>query len=187
MRTKRESRNPAATRIGMHRLDPVQRGGGIGKLAGAVVEFALTTADATEVEAQHGEAAFREHVEKLVDDLVVHRATELRVRVQDDRDRAVLLLGRLKPTLKAPRRAGENDFWHDWDRPLRVAGEWAAHGRGGLASLVVDCCRRASRRIHITIAGGDFKEFDAGCRLRAVIANSACRISGNRPPLDCLD
>jgi hypothetical protein len=53
-----------------------------------VVELALAAADAAEVEAQHREAALREHVEELVDDLVVHRAAELRMRVQDDGDRA---------------------------------------------------------------------------------------------------
>ena len=40
---------------------------------GAVVELALAAADAAEIEAQHREAALREHVEELVDDLVVHR------------------------------------------------------------------------------------------------------------------
>ena len=49
---------------------------------------ALAAADAAEIEAQHRKAALREHVEELIDDLVVHRAAELRVRMEDDGDRA---------------------------------------------------------------------------------------------------
>ena len=35
----------------MQRLHPVERGGGVGELAGAMVEFALAAADAAEIEA----------------------------------------------------------------------------------------------------------------------------------------
>ena len=58
---------------------------------GAVVERALAAADAAEIEAQHREAAMHERVVELIDDLVVHRAAELRVRMQHDGDRRVLL------------------------------------------------------------------------------------------------
>jgi hypothetical protein len=34
------------------------------------------------------------------------------MRMQDDADRRVLLLGRMKTAFKATGRAGENDFWH---------------------------------------------------------------------------
>jgi hypothetical protein len=37
-------------------------------------------------------AALLEHVEQLIDDLVVHGAAELRVRMQHDGDRRVLFL-----------------------------------------------------------------------------------------------
>ena len=99
-------------RVGVHRLHPVERGGGVGELARAVVERALAPADAAEVEAEHGEAALREHIEELVDDLVVHRPAELRMRMKDDGDRAVLLLGRLETPFEAAGRAGEDHFWH---------------------------------------------------------------------------
>ena len=75
-----------------------------------MVEFALAAADAAEVEAQRREAARLEHVEQLVDDLVVHRTAELRVRMQHDGDRGVLLLGRLVSALKATGGSVEDDF-----------------------------------------------------------------------------
>jgi hypothetical protein len=53
-----------------------------------------------------------ERVIELVDDLVVHRPAELRVRVQDDRDRRVLLARRVVAAFDAPRGTGENDFRH---------------------------------------------------------------------------
>ena len=75
---------------GMQRLDPVERRGGIGKLADAVVEIALAPPDAAKIEAQAGEAALLEHVEHLVDDLVVHGAAEARMRMQHQGDRGGL-------------------------------------------------------------------------------------------------
>jgi hypothetical protein len=81
-----------------------------------VVELALAAADAAEIEPQHGEATLGEHVKQLVRDLVVHRPAELRMRMKDQRDRAVLTLGWLEAALKAAGGAGKNDFGH---RPLR--------------------------------------------------------------------
>ena len=96
----------------MHRLDPVKRGRRIGQLARAMVEFALAAADATEIEAENSEAALREHVEKLVDHLIVHRPAKRRMRMEDDRDRAVFPLGGLEAPFEAPGGPGENDFRH---------------------------------------------------------------------------
>ena len=100
-------------RIGVHRLHPVERRGGVGELAGAVVELALAPPDAAEIEAEHRKAALREHIEELVDDLVVHRPAELRVGMEDDGDRAVLLLGGLETPFESAGRAGEDHFRHD--------------------------------------------------------------------------
>src|SRR5438445_1266127 len=97
----------------MQRLDPVERGGSIRQFAGAMVELALAAADAAEIEAQRGEIALLEHVEEVVDDLVVHRAAELRVRMQDDGDRRTLFLGRLVASLQAAGRTGESDLRHE--------------------------------------------------------------------------
>ncbi|MGY3081796.1 hypothetical protein ACVWZZ_008204 [Bradyrhizobium sp. LM6.10] len=77
-----------------------------------MVERALAASDATEVEAQHREAAMRERVVALVDDLMIHRAVKLRVRMQDHRDRCVLLLGRVIAAFETASRAGENNFGH---------------------------------------------------------------------------
>ena len=113
-----EAGDPAAARVGVHRLHPVERRRGIRQLARAVVELALATPDAAEVEAQHREAALREHVEELVDDLVVHRPAELRVGMEDDGDRAVALLGRLETAFEPAGRAGEDDFGHRKAAPI---------------------------------------------------------------------
>ena len=75
--------------VGVVGLQPVERGRGVGQLAGTVVEQALAPSHAAEVEAQHREAALLEGVIQVIDDLVIHRAAELRVRVQDERDRRV--------------------------------------------------------------------------------------------------
>ncbi|MEH2572377.1 hypothetical protein [Bradyrhizobium sp. AZCC 1708] len=54
----------------------------------------------------------RKRVIALVDDLVIHRAVELRMRMQDHRDRRVLLLGRMITAFEAACGAGENYFRH---------------------------------------------------------------------------
>src|SRR5262249_28048094 len=104
---------------GIDRLRPVERGRRIRQFAGAVVERALAAADAAEIEAQHREAAMRKGVVALIDDLMVHRAVKLRMRMQDHGDRSVLLLRRMVAAFEAAGRAGENDFRH-WDPLIDV-------------------------------------------------------------------
>jgi hypothetical protein len=65
-----------------------------------------------EIESQHGKSAMRERVVALVDDLMIHRAMKLRMRMQDHRNWRVLLLGRMITAFKAASGAGENDFRH---------------------------------------------------------------------------
>src|SRR6516165_8941649 len=77
-----------------------------------MIERALAAADAAEIEAQHGKTAMGECVVALVDDLMIHRAVKLRVRMQDHRDRRVLLLGGMITAFEAARGTGENDFRH---------------------------------------------------------------------------
>jgi hypothetical protein len=55
----------------------------------------------------------REGVIALVDDLMIHRAVKLRMRMQHHRDRCVLLLCRVITAFEAARRTGENDFRHE--------------------------------------------------------------------------
>src|SRR5262249_10921884 len=109
---EREAGDPAAARLRVDRLRPVERRGGIRQFAGTMIERALAAADAAEVEPQDREIAVREGIVELVDDLVVHRAPELRVRVQDDRDRRVLLLRRVEPAFDPSGGSGENNLGH---------------------------------------------------------------------------
>jgi hypothetical protein len=79
-----------------------------------VIERALAAADAAEIEAQHRKPAMHEGIVALVDDLVVHGAGELRMRMQHHRDRRILLLGRMIAAFETACGAGENDFGHRW-------------------------------------------------------------------------
>ena len=128
--------DPAGAGVRVDGLRPVERRGGVRQFALAVVERALAAADAAEVEAQHREAAVHEVVEQIVDDLVVHRAAELRMRVQHDGDGRAPLLGGLIAAFDAAGRAGENNLRHDQTlsdavRPARTAPSYA---RARLAS-----------------------------------------------------
>src|SRR5690606_7895627 len=78
----------------------------------AVIEGALAPAHAPEVEAQDREAALHEVIIQVVDDLVVHRPAELRVRKEDDGDGSAFFLGRLIPPLDATGGTREGDFRH---------------------------------------------------------------------------
>src|SRR5213078_1536993 len=109
---KRKARDPAGARFGVDGLRPVERGSRIRQFAGAVIERALAAADAAEIETQHRKPAMRERVVALVDDLMIHRAVKLRMRMQDHRNRRVLLLRRMVTAFKAARGAGENNFRH---------------------------------------------------------------------------
>src|SRR3569623_795243 len=77
-----------------------------------MVEGALRAADAAKIEAERREAAVHERIVELVDDGVVHRAAELRVRMQDDGDRRVLLPRRVVSAFNSAGRTGENHLWH---------------------------------------------------------------------------
>ena len=109
---EREPRDPAVLGVLVHRLQVVERRGRVAELADALVVLALAAPDAAEVEPQHGEAQLVKGVMQVVDDTVVHRPAELRVRMQDDRDRRVLLLLRVVTSLETTLRSGENDFGH---------------------------------------------------------------------------
>src|SRR5262252_2800340 len=82
-----------------------------------MVKRALAAPDAAKVEAQHGKIPMHESVVELIDDLMVHRAPELRVGVQHDADRSVFLAGRVVAALDAPGGAGEDDLGHERFEP----------------------------------------------------------------------
>src|SRR5665213_35910 len=80
----------------------------------------------------------REGVIALVDDLVIHRAVKLRMRMQNHRNRRVLLLGRMVTAFEAARGAGEDDFRHWWslakstDFVLARSGGFGRQNRAGI-------------------------------------------------------
>src|SRR5262249_7064716 len=105
--------------------------------------------------------SMRERIIELVHDLVVHRAAELRMRVEHDRDRRILLPSRMIPALDPSCGARENDLWHEnlddrrrsptldanAARRLRAAGRlnfWAALYFDGAGSRLAR--RLATRR-----------------------------------------
>ena len=71
----------------MDRLHPVKRRCGIGKLAHAIIEAALTAADTAKIEAQRGKPAGNEGFVHRLGNPVIHRAACLRMRVEDHGDR----------------------------------------------------------------------------------------------------
>jgi hypothetical protein len=116
-RTEREARDPARTRLGIDRLRPVKRRSRVGQFAKTVIECTLTTSHATEVEADRGKTTVHKSIVELIDDLMVHRAAELRVRMKHDGNRRVLLRRWVVPGFDPAGGTGENDFRHGLARP----------------------------------------------------------------------
>src|SRR6266446_10455963 len=111
-----EAGDPAAPRLRVDRLRPVERRGGIRQLALAVIERALAAPNPAEIEAQHGKAPVHEGIIDLIDDLVVHRAPELGMGMEHDADRGVALSRLVVTALDAPGGAGEDDLGHERPR-----------------------------------------------------------------------
>src|SRR5262245_11678790 len=112
-----------------------------------MIERALAPPHAAEVETQHREAAMHEGVVELVDDLVVHRAPELRVRVQDDGDGRILLSRRVIPAFDPTSRAGKDDFGHaqprrDSERSLNSEGPLTLTTASGERPAALDATRK---------------------------------------------
>src|SRR5712691_5680241 len=176
-----EAGDPAAPGLRIERLRPIERRSGVRQLSQAVVERALAASDAAEIEAQHGEVPVHESVVELIDDLVVHRAPELRMRVKHDGDRRILLPSRVIAPLYSPGRAGEDDLGHavsnlDWAPGPRALGARLTATVDGrkrlepfqiLAGNAAGRGRRGSRRAPFsTDAGAKSKHFE-GCWARA--------------------
>jgi len=98
--------------IGVHRLQVIQRRGGIGQLADALVILALAAAHPAEVEAQHREAKLVERIMQVIHDAVVHGAAELRMRMQHDGNRGVSVFLGVVSAFQTALGAGENHFGH---------------------------------------------------------------------------
>src|SRR6266702_4216133 len=80
--------------------------------ASGLSDGALAADDTAEIEPQHGKISMRERIIELIDDLVVHRAAELGMRMEHDGDRRIPLPGRVIPALDPSCGAGEDDLWH---------------------------------------------------------------------------
>src|SRR5262245_53296439 len=98
-----------------------------------MIERALAPPHAAKVEAQHRETPMHEGIVELIDDLMVHRAAELRMRVQDDGDGRILLSRRVIPAFNPTSRAGEDDLGHaqprrDSEGPLTLTTATTAGG-----------------------------------------------------------
>lgn len=104
----------------MEALHPIERRGGVGQLADAVVERALALAHAAKVEAQRGEAAPLERLVEFLDDAVVHRAARIGMRVQDHGDGRTRTRSGSETAFEATFGAGENDFGH-LNSPIWIA------------------------------------------------------------------
>jgi len=76
---------PSRRALRIDGLRPIERGRRIREFAGAVVERSLAAANAAKVETQHRKSTMRERVVALVDDLMIHGAVKLRVRMQHHR------------------------------------------------------------------------------------------------------
>ena len=126
--------HPAALGVGVQRLYPVECRCRVRQFARAMVELALAAADPAEIESQRRETALLEHVEEVVDDLVVHRAPELRVGMQHDGDRRALFGRGLVAALDPSGRTRENDLRHValQLRPRRKAFRVTSVRRSGL-------------------------------------------------------
>ena len=74
-----------------------------------------------------------EGVIEVVHDLVVHRAAELRMRVQDDCDRGVFLRRRVIAAFDAAGRSSEDDFRHERYSPRQVGPGGDVSGNRELA------------------------------------------------------
>ncbi len=98
--------------VGVHRLQVIKRGGGVGQFPDALIELALRAPHPAEVEAHDGEADLVKGIVQIIDDTVVHRAAELRVRVQDDRDGCVGLGLGMITAFKAAIGTGKDQFGH---------------------------------------------------------------------------
>ena len=99
-------------RIGIERVHPVEHGGGVGKLARAGIERALAAPHAAEIEAHRRAAQPVEHVEQVVDQRIVHRAAELRMRMQHQRHGRAGRFLALVAGFDAPGGAGKDDVRH---------------------------------------------------------------------------
>jgi hypothetical protein len=93
--------DPAGARFGIDGLRPVERGGRIRQFAGAVIERPWLRPTPRKLKRSTEKPRCAKRVVALVDDLVIHRAVKLRMRMQDHGDRRILLLRRMIAAFEA--------------------------------------------------------------------------------------
>lgn len=111
-RAKAVACDPGGRGFGMDRLHPIQRCCGVGKFADAVVEAALAAAYAAKVEAQRGKATVDECFVHRLRDAIIHRATRLRVRMEDHGDGRAGARTGLETAFEAAFGTGKDDCGH---------------------------------------------------------------------------
>ena len=113
-RTKGKARQPE-WRIRVLTAHPGQRDKRIIQLTNALVEFTLAGLGAAEIKTQNSEPHANKGPRQGVGNLVVHRASMLRVRVQHDGSpHHSSVWRRLQDGLEAPGRATEEQFFDRW-------------------------------------------------------------------------
>ncbi len=110
--TEADPRHPGSLGLGVNRLDPIERRGGVAEFADAIVERPLAFPYAAKVEPQRCEAAAHEGLVKQLHDLVVHRAAGLRVAMEDHRHRRARTRPGIEAAFETAFGTRKNDFGH---------------------------------------------------------------------------
>jgi hypothetical protein len=79
----------------------------------AIIEIALASAHATEIEAKRGKATLNKQFVQHDGDAVLHRPTSFGVVVKDQRDRRIFRFGLIVTGFKTPSGASKDKFCHD--------------------------------------------------------------------------
>ena len=117
-RTERIPGDPQTAVVRVHRLHPVERGGGVADLADAAVIAALAATDSAKIEPHHRAAEPLERLIHRVGHPIVHRPAVQRMRMKDQRDRRTGLLRVVITALEPAVRAGKHHLWHGVPKPL---------------------------------------------------------------------
>src|SRR3546814_14675729 len=105
----------------MDLLNPVERRGGVGQFADAIVERALAFPDTAEIETQGRKATFGKSLVHCLHDAVIHRTAALRMGMQDQGNGCARSRRRAETALRSEeRRVGKECV-----RPCR--SRWAPY------------------------------------------------------------
>src|SRR5262249_35503103 len=118
---ERDARDPAGSRLGIDRLRPVQGRRCVRELPLAVVKIALREADSAKVKAKDRESTLGKSVVKIVDNLIVHRPAELRMRVKNDGDGRAADCRGVKPAFDASGGPIKLDLGHSYSKIIDCA------------------------------------------------------------------